>query len=283
MGVDSGGGTDVGGADEFLDDNEFDVLFEEEGGRRVAKVVEPDAAQGGPAEQGVEVPGESGPLDRGAVGPGEDVATGLPAGPRRFTFLVLPVAVPCERASAGTRWARQCVVRSSGSWWAARSGRRCWCVGGCGGCWRFRRPGRSSQRRPRSSPLRSAQGEFEQRAQPVPVGGSEERAGFFGGEGFESAGTGCAHPDVAGHVAQDLLLPDGVLQSRLEYGVDAGQRQRGQALGAALPDGTPPRLVASGRPVFTLGESARKPKPMLRISRVRRSCPSPSGTRISLV
>lgn len=54
----------------------------------------------------------------------------------------------------------------------------------------------------------SAQGELEQRVQPVPVGGCEERAGFFGGEGFEAAGAGCAHADVAGHFTRDLLFAD---------------------------------------------------------------------------
>ena len=61
----------MGVAEEFLDHDEFDALFQEEGRRRVAEVVEPDAAEPGPAEQGVEVPGEGGPLDRGAVGPGQ--------------------------------------------------------------------------------------------------------------------------------------------------------------------------------------------------------------------
>jgi hypothetical protein len=33
--------------------------------------------------------------------------------------------------------------------------------------------------------------------------------------GFEAAGAGCAHADVAGHVAGDLLFADDVLQGDL--------------------------------------------------------------------
>ncbi|GAA3370751.1 hypothetical protein GCM10020367_18620 [Streptomyces sannanensis] len=66
----------------------------------MAEVVKPDAAERGPAEQGVEVPGEGGALDRGAVGPGEDVAARPPAHPGRFAFLALPVAVLFEGLQA---------------------------------------------------------------------------------------------------------------------------------------------------------------------------------------
>ena len=38
VGVDGGGDADVGVAEEFLDDDEFDALFQEEGGGRVACV-----------------------------------------------------------------------------------------------------------------------------------------------------------------------------------------------------------------------------------------------------
>ena len=98
MGVDGGGDADVGVTQQLLDHDEFHALLQEEGGRRVAEVVEPDAAESGLAEQGVEVPGESGPFDRGAVGAGEDVAAVLPARPRRLTFLELSVAVLFEGA-----------------------------------------------------------------------------------------------------------------------------------------------------------------------------------------
>lgn len=98
VGVDGGGDADVGVAQQLLDHDEFHSLFQEEGGRRVAEVVEPDAAESGLAEQGVEVPGESRPFDRGAVGAGEDVAAVLPARPRRLTFLELSVSVLFEGA-----------------------------------------------------------------------------------------------------------------------------------------------------------------------------------------
>lgn len=97
VGVDGGGDADVGVAEEFLDDDEFDALLQEEGCRRVSKIMEPDAAEPGLAEQGVEVPGESGPFDRGTVGPGEDVAAVLPAC-ARGTDLVLCGSQPQRQA-----------------------------------------------------------------------------------------------------------------------------------------------------------------------------------------
>nr|WP_052681986.1 hypothetical protein [Saccharothrix sp. ST-888] len=82
----------------------------------------------------------------------------------------------------------------------------------------------------------SAQGEFEQCLKPVAVGSGEELTCLVGGEWLEAAGSGCAHADVAGDVARDLLLADGVLQRGLEHGVDVGKGQRGEPLAAALPD-----------------------------------------------
>ncbi|GGV47817.1 hypothetical protein GCM10010495_77010 [Kitasatospora herbaricolor] len=73
--VHGSGYTDVGVAEEFLDDDEFDALFQEEGGRRVTEVVEADAAEPGPAEQCSEVAGEGSSLDRGAVRSGSDDLT----------------------------------------------------------------------------------------------------------------------------------------------------------------------------------------------------------------
>jgi hypothetical protein len=103
VGVDGGGDADVGVAEEFLDDDEFDALFQEEGGRRVSKIMEPDAAKPGPAEQGVEVSGEGGSLYRGSVGSGEDVAAVLPARARCFAFPTLAVQVRFEGAQARCR------------------------------------------------------------------------------------------------------------------------------------------------------------------------------------
>jgi hypothetical protein len=100
VGVNRRGDTYVGVAEEFLDDDEFDALLQEEGRRRVPEVMETDAAELGPAQQGVEVPGECGPFDRVAVGTGEDVATALPAHARHLAFLPLLGAVLFEGAQA---------------------------------------------------------------------------------------------------------------------------------------------------------------------------------------
>jgi hypothetical protein len=54
VGVDAGGDADVGVAGEFLEHDEFDSLFQEQGGGGVAEVVEADAAEAGPAEERVE-------------------------------------------------------------------------------------------------------------------------------------------------------------------------------------------------------------------------------------
>ena len=94
----SGGAQGV--AEEFLDDDEFDGVLQEDGRCRVSEIVEADAAEPGPAEQGVEVSGEGGSLDRGAVGPSGDVATVLPVRTRSLTFPGLPAAVLFEGAQA---------------------------------------------------------------------------------------------------------------------------------------------------------------------------------------
>jgi hypothetical protein len=61
-----------------------------------------------------------------------------------------------------------------------------------------------------------AQSEFEQGGETVPLGCGEELPGLVGGQRVEAAGTGGAGADVAGDVARDLLLADGVLQGGLE-------------------------------------------------------------------
>jgi hypothetical protein len=100
VGVHGGGDADVGVPQQLLDHDEFHSLLQEEGRRRVAEIVESDAAERGLTEQGVEVPGEGGSLDRGSVGSGEDLAAVLPARSRCFALLALPVAVLFERAQA---------------------------------------------------------------------------------------------------------------------------------------------------------------------------------------
>lgn len=59
VGVDGGGDAYVGVAEEFLDDDEFDALFQEEGGGGVPEVVEADAAKVGLAEECSEGAGEA--------------------------------------------------------------------------------------------------------------------------------------------------------------------------------------------------------------------------------
>ncbi|GGT26481.1 hypothetical protein GCM10010222_80360 [Streptomyces tanashiensis] len=96
--------------------------------------------------------------------------------------------------------------------------------------------------------------QFEQCVQPVSARGREKLAGFVGGEGFEASGAWDAGADVAGDVARDLFLADGVLQGGLEHGVDVGQRQRREQLAAALACGT--QLVEPGADV--LGRELRE-------------------------
>jgi len=100
VGIHGCGHSNMSMSQQFLDDDEFDALFEQERGRRVSEIMKTDAAQGGPAEQGVEVSGEGGALDGVAVGPGEDVAARLPDRPRRLALLGLLVAVLFEGVQA---------------------------------------------------------------------------------------------------------------------------------------------------------------------------------------
>lgn len=100
VGVHRGRDADVGVAEKFLDDDEFDAVLQKQGRCRMPKIMEADAAEPGLAKQGVEVSGERGSLDRGSVGPSEDVAAVLPVRSRRFAFLALLVAVPLEGARA---------------------------------------------------------------------------------------------------------------------------------------------------------------------------------------
>jgi hypothetical protein len=144
-------------------------------------------------------------------------------------------------ASAG-----RCAVRSSGSWSGGRSGRRCWCAGGCVGCWRCHRRGRglpSAGRGVRPCGVRCAG-----RVRTARGGGGSVRrrgrCGPRGREGGEAAGAGRAGADVAGDVARDLFLAYGVLQGGFEHGVDVGERERGEVLTAALADGAAARSAA---------------------------------------
>ncbi|MDH6697958.1 hypothetical protein P3T26_002412 [Streptomyces sp. MAA16] len=60
VGVDVGGGADVGVAEEFLDDDKVDALLQEQGRGRVAKVAEADAPELRALEEAAEAAGEVG-------------------------------------------------------------------------------------------------------------------------------------------------------------------------------------------------------------------------------
>lgn len=84
----------MGAAQEFLDDDEFDALFQEEGRGRVAEIVEPDGQQLRVVEWGAEVRCERGGFYRVHVRPCEDVAAVLPSRARLLLLACLPPAVP---------------------------------------------------------------------------------------------------------------------------------------------------------------------------------------------
>jgi hypothetical protein len=83
VGVDGGGDADVGVAEEFLDYDEFDALFQEQGGGRVSEVVEADATEAGLAEECDKGSREVGRVDRPAPRRGEDVPVVRVVRPRR--------------------------------------------------------------------------------------------------------------------------------------------------------------------------------------------------------
>ncbi len=97
VGVNGGGDADVGVAEEFLDDDEFDALFQEEGGGRVAEVVEADAPEPGPVE---EAAGEVGRVERPSGRRGEYEAAVAPVRSCCLSLLALPSAVLLEGVDA---------------------------------------------------------------------------------------------------------------------------------------------------------------------------------------
>lgn len=197
------------------------------------EVVEADAAE----ERG-EGAGEVGRVDRSALGSGEHVPVVLPRGSCGLKFALLSFMVMLQRVEAaggegdaafggpGLGGQRDEAVRAGALKGAAD--------GGGGGVEVEVFPAQSEEFALAES---GVEGEFEQVVQPVALCGGEESAGFVGGEGFEASGPGCAGADVAGDVARDLFLADGVLQGGLEHGVDVGERQRGEHLVAALAGG----------------------------------------------
>jgi hypothetical protein len=91
--VDAGGDADVGVAEQFLDHDEVDALFQEQGRGRVAEVVEADAPEPCPVEEAAEAAGEVGRVERSAGGRGEDEAAVSPVRSCRLALLVLSFLV----------------------------------------------------------------------------------------------------------------------------------------------------------------------------------------------
>ena len=100
VGVDAGGDSDVSVAEEFLDHDEIDSLFQEQGGGRVSEVVEADASESGPVEEAAEAAGEVGRVERSAGRRREDEAAVPPVRPCRLAPLVLSLLVFLEGVDA---------------------------------------------------------------------------------------------------------------------------------------------------------------------------------------
>lgn len=96
VGVDAGCDADVGVAEEFLDDDEVDALFQEQGGSGVAEVVEADGPESRLVEEAAEAAGEVGWVERSAGGGGEDEAVVRPARSSDLAFFFLPFLVDLE-------------------------------------------------------------------------------------------------------------------------------------------------------------------------------------------
>lgn len=68
MGLDASGDADIGVADKFLDDDEVDALFEEQGGGEAPEVVEEVRPESGTVEETTEATGEVGGIERSTGG-----------------------------------------------------------------------------------------------------------------------------------------------------------------------------------------------------------------------
>ncbi|GGY07404.1 hypothetical protein GCM10010358_70710 [Streptomyces minutiscleroticus] len=86
----------VGVAEEFLDDDEFNALLQEQSGRRMAEVVEADAAEAGHAEERVEGAGEVGRVDRSVLHRGEHMPVVQPRRARGLTLALLLFVVELQ-------------------------------------------------------------------------------------------------------------------------------------------------------------------------------------------
>lgn len=89
-----------GAAEEFLDYDEFDTLFQEQGSGGVAEVVEADAAEAGRAEERGEGAGEVGRVDRSALRGDEHVPAVPPRGAHGLPLALLLLTVELQRVDA---------------------------------------------------------------------------------------------------------------------------------------------------------------------------------------
>ncbi len=154
VGVDAGCDADVGVAQQLLDDDEVDALFQEQGRGRMPQVVEADAAKSGPVEEAAEAAGEVGRVERPASRRGENESAVVPVRSCCLSLLVLPFPVLLEewRHSVG-RAMRRSEARVLVGRWVRPPVRVCWSERRMAAVPALR--SRSSQWRPRSSPLRS--------------------------------------------------------------------------------------------------------------------------------
>lgn len=100
MGVDAGGDADVGVAEEFLDDDEVDALFQEQGGGRVTEIMEADRPEPNAMEKATEAAGEVAGVEWPALRGGEDEPVVRPARSGYLTLSPLPFLVDLEGADA---------------------------------------------------------------------------------------------------------------------------------------------------------------------------------------
>lgn len=100
VGVDAGGDADVGVSEEFLDHDEVDALFQEQGRGRVSEVVEADGPELRAVEELTEAAGEVGGIERSTGGGGEDEPVVCPACSDCPAFFLLSFLVGLEGVDA---------------------------------------------------------------------------------------------------------------------------------------------------------------------------------------
>lgn len=191
VGVDAGGDADVGVAEEFLDDDEVDALFQEQGGGRVPEVVEADRPEFRAVEEAAEAAGEVGGVERLALRGGEDESVVRPARSGRLAFFLLPFLMGLEGAEA---LGGEGDAPLGGQGLGVQDGQAL-AAGALEGAMDARGAAVKVEVFPVEAekfalPESGAQGEFVQGVEPVAVGRVEQSLGFGGGEGLEAPGRG---------------------------------------------------------------------------------------------